>query len=115
MHACSDAVVVSRRPSADLEPISGDGDAQGSTTVGQLRIGSDETVTEAREDLGIDLAAGLPYLSTCAVAADALVRYRRVFDANDADADGLLNINQLHVSLTALTNHAIRCGAVHYV
>jgi hypothetical protein len=78
-------------------------------TVGQLRIGSEEPTVDVREDLSIDLSAGLPYLSTCVVPSEALVRYRRVFDANDADADGLLNVNQLHVALTALTNHAIRC------
>eukprot|EP00048_Salpingoeca_helianthica_P024412 m.32176 g.32176 ORF g.32176 m.32176 type:complete len:674 (-) comp9371_c0_seq1:126-2147(-) len=95
--------------------LGGEGAGEEEITVGQLRIGSEEPAIDTREDLNIDLSSGLPYLSTCGVSAEALVRYRRAFDTNDADTDGLLNVNQLHVALTALTNHAIRDAAKDFV
>ena len=63
---------------------------------------------DARDDLSIDITAGFPFLTDCNIAPEALVRYRAIFEHNDADGDGLLNVNQLHVALTVLSNHTMR-------
>ena len=67
-----------------------------------------EGASDPREDLHIDITAAMPFLSACTILPEAMVRYRAVFESNDADADGLLNVNQLHVALSVVNNHEIR-------
>ena len=75
--------------------------------LGQLRL-SPAADGDSREDLHIDITAAYPYLSQCTVGPDALQRYRSVFEANDGDNDGLLNVNQLHQALSVVNDHEIR-------